>query len=115
MQLTPHQKLHSRIHVLADDLSKALGEPKRFASYLGVAKHHYESDLRALLRRVLEKEDLPSDVRGKYFFAALKGLPKIKITRTRPKKRKIRRTKKKSIRIAKKSRNGKLTPNRKNS
>ena len=68
--------LHSREHVLADDLSRTLNEPKRFASYLGIARLYYEEDLRALLRRVAEKENLPLGSRGKYFFAALKGLRK---------------------------------------
>ncbi len=68
--------LHSKEHVLADDLSRAMGEPARFASYLGIARLYYEEDLRALAHRVTEKEDLPFENRGKYFFAALKGLPK---------------------------------------
>ena len=77
MRLTPDTHLHSKEHVLADDLSQYLCEPKRFAAYLGIAKRYYEGDLRALLRRVLEKEDLPPKARGKYFFAALRGLTKI--------------------------------------
>ena len=74
MRFEPDKHLHSREHVLADDLSQMMGEPKRFAAYLGIAKLYYESDLRALARRVLEKENLPSEARGKYFFAALKGI-----------------------------------------
>lgn len=69
--------LHSREHVLADDLSKMLGEPKRFASYLGIATLYDEMDLRSLARRVIEKNDLPQEARGKYFFACIKGLPKV--------------------------------------
>jgi len=79
MRFTPDRYLHSREHVLADDLSKMLGEPKKFAAYLGIAKLYYESDLRALAKYVLEKvkkDELPLEARGKYFFAALKGLPK---------------------------------------
>ena len=68
--------LHSKEHVLADDLSRAMGERKRFASYLGIAGLYYEEDLRSLMRRVMEKKDLPFESRGKYFFAALKGLRK---------------------------------------
>lgn len=93
--------LHSKEHLLADDLSKMMGEEKRFAAYLGIAKLHYESDLRALARYVLEKENLPVEARGKYFFAALKGLPKrpgVKFKKKKPKK--------------KKKRNGKNTSNR---
>ncbi|MDO8560803.1 MAG: peptide deformylase [bacterium] len=73
--------LHSREHVLADDLSRSMGEPKRFASYLGIAKLYNESDLRALARYVVEKKDLPVEVRGKYFFGALRRLPKKFIAR----------------------------------
>ena len=68
--------LHSREHLLADDLSNMMLEPKRFASYLGIAKLYEESDLRGLASRVLEKNDLPPEARGKYFFACLKGLAK---------------------------------------
>lgn len=74
MRLEPDKYLHSKEHLLADDLSKMMAEPKRFAAYLGIAKLYYESDLRALARRVLEKGDLPVGARGKYFFAALRGL-----------------------------------------
>lgn len=76
MRLEPDKKLHSKEHMLADDLTRMMEEQKRFAAYLGIAKRYYESDLRALARRVLEKEDLPRDARGKYFFAALRGLDK---------------------------------------
>ena len=93
--LTPDKKLHSRAHVLADDLASLMREPKRFAAYLGIAKRYHESDLRALARRVREKEGLPADARGKYFFAALRGLVKI------PRPRKLKR---------KKARHGKKIP-----
>lgn len=76
MRLTPDTHLHSREHLLADDLSRMMLEPKRFASYLGVAQMYHESDLRALAKRVLAKRDLDPGLRGKYFFGALKGLPK---------------------------------------
>ena len=102
MRFEPDKHLHSKEHVLVDDLSTMLSEPKRFAAYLGIAKLYYESDLRALARRVLEKADLPVEARGKYFFAAIKGLlkrPGAVLERTSRKKRK----------------NGKKTSNRKNS
>ena len=70
------KKLYSKEHLLAEDLSLAMGELKRFAAYLGVARTYHEEDLRALAKRVLGKADLPSAARGKYFFAALKGLSK---------------------------------------
>lgn len=91
MRLTPHKKLHSREHLLADDLTTMMGEPKRFAAYLGIAKRYHESDLRALARRVREKEDLPSEARGKYFFAALRGMKPVPGVKT--KKKKISRAK----------------------
>ena len=74
MRLTPDKRLHSKEHLLADDLSKVLLEPKRFAAYLGLAQLYHESDLRALAKYILQKESLPLDARGKYFFAAVKGL-----------------------------------------
>ncbi len=76
IKLRPNKKLHSREHVLADDLCKTMAEPKRFAAYLGIAWLHHEEDLRALAKRVLAKRDLPMESRGKYFFASLKDLPK---------------------------------------
>ncbi len=88
MRLTPDKKLHSREHLLADDLSQMLREPKRFSAYLGIAKRYHESDLRALVRRVLEKEDLPREAHGKYFFASLRGLIKKQGIRAKRKKRK---------------------------
>ncbi|MBI4137912.1 MAG: hypothetical protein HY472_01545 [Candidatus Sungbacteria bacterium] len=90
MRLTPDKRLHSKEHLLADDLSGMMGEPKKFAAYLGIAELYYERDLRALGRRVLEKEDLPAEARGKYFFAALKGLvkkPGVKLKQARRRKK----------------------------
>ena len=75
MRLTPDKHLHSREHLLADDLARMMLEPKRFGAYLGIAERYFESDLRALARRVLEKPDLEPEHRGRYFFAALKSLP----------------------------------------
>ena len=74
MRFEPDKKLHSREHVLAEDISQMLGEPKKFAAYLGIAKRYYERDLRALARMVREKPDLPQEAHGRYFFACLKGL-----------------------------------------
>lgn len=76
MRLTPDKRLHSREHLLADDLAGMMLEPKRFARYLGVATLYHESDLRALAKRVLAKPDLDPRNRGRYFFGALRGLPK---------------------------------------
>ena len=74
MKLEPDKKLHSREHVLAEDLSQMFAEPKKFAAYLGIAQRYYERDLRALARTVREKSDLPQAAYGKYFFACLRGL-----------------------------------------
>ena len=76
MRLTPDKHLHSREHVLADDLARMMLEEKRFAAYLGVAKTYEESDLRALAKYVIRKPDLAARNRGKYFFGALKNLQK---------------------------------------
>lgn len=88
MRLEPDKHLHSKEHLLADDLSRMMSESKKFAAYLGIAKLYYESDLRALAKRVLEKEDLPLEARGKYFFAALRGLEKKPGVKFKRKKRK---------------------------
>lgn len=76
MRITPDRHLHSREHVLADDLSRMMLEPKRFSAYLGVAKMYEEAALRALAKYVLRKSDLDPKNRGKYFFGALKNLSK---------------------------------------
>ena len=91
MKWEPDKKLHSREHVLADDLSRALGEPNRFAAYLGIAKLYHESDLRGILRVVFEKPDLPKEARGKYFFACVKGLVKRPSTAKTKKKKVIKK------------------------
>ncbi len=84
--------LHSAAHLLADDLANLMHEPKRFGAYLGIARRYYESDLRALARRVREKENLPSEARGKYFFAALRGLAPTPAARKK-KKRSVKKKK----------------------
>lgn len=94
MRFEPDKHLHSKEHVLADDLSRIMKEPKRFAAYLGIAKLYYESDLRALAHYVLEKTELPVDARGKYFFAALKGLskkPGVKFVTIKKRKKKLQK------------------------
>lgn len=71
-----NKRLHSKEHLLAEDLSHLMCEPKKFAAYLGITQLYREDDLRTLARRVIEKNDLPLAARGKYFFASLKGLIK---------------------------------------
>ncbi len=46
--------LHSKDHVLADDLSQRLAEPKRFGFYLRMAKKYNHEFLRNIAGRVLE-------------------------------------------------------------
>ena len=107
MRLQPDKKLYSKEHLLADDLSTMMGEPKRFAAYLGIAELYHESDLRALARYVLEKEELPPESRGKYFFACLKNLTKragAKLKRTRGKKKDKKKTNAKKTTHRKKTR-----------
>ena len=74
-------KLHSKQHVLADDLSKMLGEPKKFAAYLGLAMKYPESVLRRIAAEVME--DYHKDTegklhRGKLFFYKVGQLKEIK-------------------------------------
>lgn len=105
MQLKRNKHLHSKEHLLADDLSRAMLEEKKFAAYLGIAKLYHESDLRRLMRYVLEKTDLLREARGKYFFASLKGLEKrssVKFKREANLRNKQKRQNKKN-----KKRNGK--------
>lgn len=88
MRLTADKHLHSREHLLADDLSREMLEPKKFAAYLGLSKIYSESDLRALAKRVLAKADLDPRNRGKYFFGALRSLPRRRLVRLRGGRRK---------------------------
>lgn len=73
-QFIVNKRLHSREHMLAEDLSRLMDEPKKFSAYLGIAARYHESDLRALARYVQEKKTLPQESRGRYFFASLKNL-----------------------------------------
>jgi hypothetical protein len=100
--------LHSQIHLLADDLSEMMGEKQRFGAYLGIARRYRESDLRALARRVREKEDLPAPARGKYFFAALRGMTSVVSGRSKVDTGKKKRSKNK---YAKRTR-GRTAPHR---
>ena len=46
--------LHSENHLLADDLSKKLNEPKRFGFYLKIAEKYNHGFLRRIAGEVLE-------------------------------------------------------------
>lgn len=76
IKLKSNKKLHSKEHLLADDLCGAMMEPERFAAYLGIAKLYDEDGLRTLAKRVVGKKDLTVESRGKYFFSSLKTLRK---------------------------------------
>jgi hypothetical protein len=68
-----------------------MGEPKKFAAYLGIAKLYDEFELRNIAKRILAKKDLPPENRGKYFFGSLKRLPKKSGIRFKNRKRKKKR------------------------
>ncbi|HTK04655.1 MAG TPA: hypothetical protein VL500_03660 [Candidatus Eisenbacteria bacterium] len=48
----PNKNLHSPAHVLADEVSKAFGERKLFARYLGVIMRTGEPRARAIFRTI---------------------------------------------------------------
>jgi hypothetical protein len=48
----PSVKLHSEEHLLADEISKAFAEPKRFAMYLGVIKRVGAGEARRIFREL---------------------------------------------------------------
>ena len=110
------KRLYSKEHLLADDLSKMMEEPKRFAAYLGLAQLYEEADLRALARYVREKNDLPAEARGKYFFASVKNLRKKTGAHLKNLRRTLFRQKLKGSKKSKtKNKNGKNKKNRKRS
>ena len=49
----PH--LHSPSHVLADELTRMFGEPKRFGFYLGIASRHDHAVIRRIAGEIMEK------------------------------------------------------------
>lgn len=62
-QLAINKKLHRREHVLADDLSRQMNEPKLFAKYLGLAMRYPEDVLRRMASEVMDSYN--SDRTGK--------------------------------------------------
>lgn len=98
-----NKKLHRREHVLADDLSRQLNEPKRFAAYLGLAMRYPENILRRFASEVMESYHRDQNGKtnpGKLFFYKVgeyaKNFPKPRISfkkkseRTRAKRNKNR-------------------------
>lgn len=47
-------QMHSPAHLLADELSKKLGEPRRFGFYLKLAVTHDHNILRRIMGQVME-------------------------------------------------------------
>lgn len=102
-KLGASSKLHYREHVLADDLSRQMSEPKRFAAYLGLAMRYPENILRRFASEVMETYRLDQTGKtnpGKLFFYKVgeyaKNFPKPranskeKSERTRAKRNKSR-------------------------
>jgi hypothetical protein len=51
-QQKPNTKLHSAVHALADEISTAFGERKRFAMYLGVINRVGPDKARSIFRKL---------------------------------------------------------------
>jgi hypothetical protein len=51
----PNKRLHSAAHVLADDISTAFGEKKRFAMYLGVINRVGVENARRIFRQLQQE------------------------------------------------------------
>ncbi len=60
----PNRHLHSAEHLLADEIIKAFGEPKKFGMYLGIIKRVGVDNARRFFREVLEN---PGDDPRKLF------------------------------------------------
>ena len=50
----PDSHLHQEMHVLADEISTAFGERKRFGMYLGVIKRVGPTKARAIYRQIVQ-------------------------------------------------------------
>lgn len=62
--------LHSPAHMLADEMSKKFGEPKRFGFYLKMASTHDHNFLRKLMGEILENKNAKTP--GKLFAYLIK-------------------------------------------
>lgn len=80
---------------MADDLSRMMNEPKKFAAYLGITKIFPETELRALAKYVVAKKDLDANDRGKYFFGAIRNMTGKMATRK--KKMRVKKLRNKKI------------------
>lgn len=60
-------KLHSEAHLLADEITTAWNEPKKFSMYLGVIKRIGVSPSRALFADLNQRQDLPLSSKAKIF------------------------------------------------
>lgn len=70
----PNKHLHSPAHALADEISSAFGERKRFAMYLGVIKRVGVDKARQIYRQL--EQDGSADNRGKLFMYLCRKEPK---------------------------------------
>ena len=61
----PDVHLHSAVHALADEISTAFGERKRFAMYLGVIKRVGVEAARRVYRQI--EQDGNADSKGRLF------------------------------------------------
>ncbi len=80
----PNKRLHSEAHVLADEISTAFGEKKRFGMYLGVINRVGAGKARQIFRQLQQenKGDL-----AKLFMFLCRKTPKIKEVEDEPRKK----------------------------
>lgn len=69
----PNKRIHSPVHALADEISTAFGERKRFAMYLGVINRVGIQEARSIFSR-LNQEAKVTD-KGKLFMFLCRKAP----------------------------------------
>ncbi len=74
-QAKPNKRLHSEAHVLADEISTAFGEKKRFGMYLGVINRVGVGHARRIFRQL--QQDAKGDL-AKLFMYLCRKTPKKK-------------------------------------
>lgn len=70
--------LHSSSHILADELSNKMGEPKRFGFYLKMALKYDHNKLRGIAAKVLESKSRNPGALFTYLLSHEKKLEKSK-------------------------------------
>jgi hypothetical protein len=73
-QAKPNVKLHSDAHQLADEISAAFGERKRFAMYLGTIKRVGTAEARRIFRELQQEGGARHS--GKLFMFLCRKAPK---------------------------------------